>query len=115
MTWVLVIVASLVLLATLAAVLIGRSVRLADARAAREATVREPNFVVDPATAPSGHRAALVLPFRPERRADANIAAPRPAGRDTPTIPGLPVARPPAPGAGTGGSHVDPIRKTGLA
>jgi hypothetical protein len=115
MTWVLVIVASWVLLAALAAVLIGRSVRLADARAAREATVHEPNFVVDPATAPSGLHAATVLPFPLERRAEADGSAPPPAGRDAPTVPGLPVVRPPAPGAGTSGTHDDPIRKTGLA
>ena len=112
MTWVLVIGAGWVLLAALAALVIGRSVRLADAKAAAEAAAEEPNFVVDPATAPSGLPAATVLPFRAPAAADGHAARPV---RDTPTIPGIPVARPPAPGAGRTGSQQDPIRRTGLA
>ena len=53
MTWVLVIGVGWLLLAALVAVVIGRSVRLADAKAAAEASADEPNFVVDPATAPT--------------------------------------------------------------
>ena len=113
MTWVLVIGVGWVLLAALVAVVIGRSVRLADKKAAAESSADEPNFVVDPATAPGGIPAATVLPFptvSPEAEAKP---APRPV-RDTPTVPGIPVARPPAPGARNGGRKSDPLRKTGL-
>jgi hypothetical protein len=114
MTWVLVIGAGWLLLAALIAVLIGRSVRLADARAAAHAQPDEPNFVVDPATTPRGFPAATVLPF-PATNGDAAQAPVQPSeGRDTPTVPGIPVARPPAPGAHNGGSQIRPIRKTGL-
>jgi hypothetical protein len=113
MTWVLVIGVGWVLLAALVAVVIGRGVRLADRQAAGESSADEPNFVVDPATAPRGMPAATILPFpatSPEAEAKP---VPRPV-RDTPTVPGIPVARPPAPGAGNGGSKSDPVRKTGL-
>lgn len=113
MTWVLVIGAAWLLLAALAAVVIGRSVRLADARAAAHAERDEPNFVVDPATGPGRSPSATVLPFRtPGTQEHAPLHPP--TSRDTPTVPGIPVARPPAPGAHTTGSTSDPIRKTGL-
>lgn len=108
MTWVLVIGAGWLLLAVLVAVVVGRSVRLADARAAAEASGEEPNFVIDPVALPGG----TVLPFPAALADDAQPSA-RPA-RDTPTIPGIPVARPPAPGARNGGSQSDPLRRTGL-
>ncbi len=110
MTWVLAIGAGWMLLAVLVAVVIGRSVRLADAKAAAE---DEPNFVVDPATSPTGLPAATVLPFPP-----APVDHSRPLSRqvrDTPTIPGIPVARPPAPGVGKGSHQSDSVRKSGLA
>jgi hypothetical protein len=113
MTWVLVIGVGWLLLAALVAVVIGRSVRPADAKAAAEASADEPNFVVDPATAPMGFPAATVLPF-PAVAAEEHRPPARPV-RDTPTIPGIPVARPPAPGARRSGSHEDPIRRSGLA
>jgi len=112
MTWVLVIGVGWLLLAALVAVVIGRSVRVADARAA-EQVVDEPNFVVDPATVPGGVPVATVLPF-PAPAADDTRPPARPV-RDTPTIPGIPAARPPAPGAGRAGGHDDRIRRTGLA
>lgn len=112
MTWVLVIGAGWLLLATLIAVLIGRSVRLADARAAADAVHEGPNFVVDPATVPGGFPAATVLPF-PATPGDAvQPSAARPA--DPSTVPGIPVARPKAPGARNSGGHADQIRRTGL-
>jgi hypothetical protein len=114
MTWVLVIGAAWLLLAALAAVVIGRSVRLADARAAARAEPDEPNFVVDPAIAPSGFPPARILPFRTVSHEEQAPLHP-PTSRDTPTVPGIPVARPPAPGAHTTGSQTDPIRKSGLA
>ena len=108
----LVIGAGWLLLAALVAVVIGRSVRLADAKAAAEVSTDEPNFVVDPATVPGGMPIATVLPF-PAAAADDDLPAPRPV-RDTPTIPGIPVARPPAPGAGRAGGQQDQVRRTGL-
>jgi hypothetical protein len=108
MTWVLAIGAAWLVLALLLAVLIGRSVRLADARARADAELDEPNFVVDPATAPRGFPAATFLP----PGAGAHDA-PSP-GWDTPTIPGIPVARPPARGTRSTGSQIDPIRRSGL-
>ena len=113
MTWVLVIGVGWLLVAALLAVVIGRSVRLADAKAAAEVSADEPNFVVDPATSPRGIPSASILPF-PASAADANHPPARQI-RDTPTIPGIPVARPPAPGAGRTGGQQDPIRKTNLA
>ncbi|GAA3180901.1 hypothetical protein GCM10010531_38830 [Blastococcus jejuensis] len=114
MTWVLVIGAGWLLLAALIAVLIGRSVRLADARAAAEAERDEPNFAVDPATEPGGSPAGTVLPF-PATAGDAPpTPAPRPSTGDAPTIPGIPVARPGAPRAQESGSQTDPIRRTGI-
>ena len=113
MTWVLVIGVGWLLLAALVAVVIGRSVRLADAKAAAEAAADEPNFVVDPATAPRGIPAATILPF-PTASTEDSGSTPRPI-RDTPTIPGIPVARPPAPGVGHSGGQPDQIRRTGLA
>ena len=113
MTWVLVIGVGWLLLAALVAVVIGRSVRLADAKAAAEGAADEPNFVVDPATAPRGFPAATVLPF-PAAAADDGRPSQRPV-RDVPTIPGIPVARPPAPGLGHDGGQQDQIRRTGLA
>ena len=83
MTWVLVIGVGWLLLAALVAVVIGRSVRLADAKAAAEASADEPNFVVDPATAPMGFPAARVLPFpapaaeEAARRPDRSATPPR--------------------------------------
>ncbi len=114
MTWVLVIGAGWLLLAVLTAVVIGRSVRLADARSDEDAAAGERNFIVDPATPPDGS-AATILPFPAAGPEGGHSATPRPATHDTPTIPGIPAARPPAPGAGRSGSEVDPIRKTGLA
>lgn len=112
MTWVLAIGAGWLLLAALIAVLIGRSVRLADARAAADAVRDEPNFVVDPTTLPGGSPAGTVLPF-PAPAGDAS-PTPRPATGDTPTVPGIPVARPGAPRAQESGSQTDPIRRTGI-
>jgi hypothetical protein len=112
MTWVLVIGAAWLALALPVAVLIGRSVRLADARARADAELDEPNFVVDPATAPRGFPAAKVLPPRAGAH-DAPSPSPSP-GWDTPTIPGIPVARPPARGTRNTGSQIDPIRRSGL-
>jgi hypothetical protein len=113
MTWVLVIGVGWVLLAALVAVVIGRSVRLADARAAKE-MADEPNFVVDPATRPGGIPAATILPFPPVSADDAARPKASPV-RETPTVPGIPVARPPAPGVRNGRTQSDPVRKTGLA
>jgi hypothetical protein len=113
MTWVLVIGATWLVLAALIAVLIGRSVRLADDRAAENAAADEPNFVIDPATAPRGFPAATVLPFPPPSAEDPQTQMQPPPVRDTPTVPGIPVARPQAPGAGEPGSQIDPIRKSG--
>ena len=97
MTWVLVIGAGWLLLAVLVSVLIGRSVRLADEAASADTSVTEPNFVAAPATPMHGMpTASQVL-------------------HDPPTIPGLPVARPPAPGADRSAEQVDPVRRTGLA
>jgi hypothetical protein len=111
MTWVVVIGSGWLLLATLIAMLIGRSVRLADARAAADAV--QPNFVVDP-EAPDAPSGATVLPFR----TPVSEAAPSPARHrnvDPPTLPGIPVARPQVPGAQKSGGRSDPIRHTGLA
>ena len=113
MTWVLVIGVGWLLLAVLAAVVIGRSVRLADVKAAAEPSADEPNFVVDPATSPRDHPSASILPF-PASKADGKPPSSRPI-RDTPTIPGIPAARPPAPGVGRPGGQQDPIRKTNRA
>ena len=113
MTWVLAIGAGWLLLATLIAVLIGRSVRLADAHAAADAVHHEPNFVVDPVTAPAGFAAASVLPFPAIVGDAAQAPTPRPAA-DPSTVPGIPVARPKAPGAHKSGGHADQIRRTGL-
>jgi hypothetical protein len=112
MTWVLVIGAAWLALALPVAVLIGRSVRLADARARADAQLDEPNFVVDPATAPRGFPAATFLPSGTGAH-DAQTPLPS-AGWDTPTIPGIPVARPPARGTRSTGSQIDPIRTSGL-
>ena len=111
MTWVLVIGAGWVLLAALTAVVIGRAVSLADARAAAEAS-DESN--VDGSAGPGRISGASVLRFPASSPADASVPAPRPAVRDTPTVPGIPAARPPAPGARNGGSDIDQIRRTGL-
>lgn len=113
MTWPLVIGAGWLLLAVLVAVVIGRSVRLADARAVAEANGEEPNFVVDPMTSPRGLPAGTVLPFRTLSGLDSDDhAAARPVVGDTPTIPGIPVARPQAPGTRNGGNNGDVIRRT---
>jgi len=114
MTWVLVIGAGWLLLAALVAVVIGRSVRLADAKAAADTAAEEPNFVVDPATSPRGLPAATVLPFPAQSPEDGQDSASRPSVRHTPTIPGIPVARPPAPGAHNRGGNGDAIRRTGI-
>jgi hypothetical protein len=100
MGWVWIVAAGWLPLATGVAVLIGRSVRLADQKAA-DGGVEEVNVLVDrppltiaPGSAdlPEGGTAGV---------ADTgdSPAAPEPptprAGRDAPTIPGIPAARPP--------------------
>src|SRR3954466_9233337 len=85
MGWVLVIGASWLLLSVLTAVVIGRSVRLADLRAetAAEASAPEPNFVVDNA------------PLHVVQAPEAELPAAAPPQREAPdTIPGIPAARP---------------------
>jgi hypothetical protein len=84
MSWVIIGAAWLVL-AVLLALLIGRTVRIADAQEANDAA-DEPNFVIDPspvgtATWPDGWD----IPLHP------------PTDRDHTTIPGLPVSRPSPP------------------
>jgi hypothetical protein len=85
MSWVLLGAAWLVLGLALA-VLIGRSIREADERMADD----EPNVVVDPAPADEPPEA------EPAVEAEPAAAVERPLPREAPTVPGLPVARPPA-------------------
>jgi hypothetical protein len=93
MEWVWILGAIWVLLAIGIALLIGRSIRLADRKAARAHGVprERPNFVVD-------ERPLHVLPPpAPPSPAEPPPAAPPPArsaGRDAPTVPGIPSARP---------------------
>jgi hypothetical protein len=105
MSWVLVIGAGWLLLSVLTAVVIGRSVRMADQRAesAADAPTTEPNFVVDspqlhvvppPATQPP------VIPAPPRQAPD--------------TIPGIPAARPKLVKPPVPRSENLPARKTGL-
>lgn len=100
MTWVLVIAVGWLVLATLTAMLIGRSVRLADAQEAAGSMHDEPNFVVDPGTAPGGLSATEAPVLRP--------------AAEPPTVPGIPVARPKAPGARGDTGGTGRIRRTGL-
>ncbi|MCW2699970.1 MAG: hypothetical protein JWQ45_1505 [Blastococcus sp.] len=99
MDWVWIVGAAWVLLAAGLAPLIGRSIGLADRKAAGIA-LDAPNFIVDRPPLP-------VLPGRPEGVAHDGLSvqnpapedSPRPArhgiARDAPTIPGIPAARPP--------------------
>jgi hypothetical protein len=84
MGWVLVIGSSWLLLSVLTALLIARSVRLADLKAeqATKEASTEPNFVVD------------VPHLRPVGAKEAAEAVTPPKPRDAPTIPGIPSARP---------------------
>jgi hypothetical protein len=93
MIWVLVGAAWLVL-ALLVAVLIGRSVRIADRRAAADAAA-EANFVVDSAASHAAPHAASAgaPPVTTAETSGPDLPAPT---YDTPTIPGIPVARPSA-------------------
>lgn len=109
MSWVLLGAAWLVL-ALAVGILIGRSIREADART----TTDEPNFVVDPAeadVAPAAEAGADA-----DREADVETppkptveTPPRPP-REAPTVPGLPVARP---AAGAPGSRTPRVPRPG--
>jgi hypothetical protein len=96
MNWVLAVAAAWFVVAGLVAVLIGRSVRLADRKAeadAAKATIAEdsPNFVVD--AAPPVETDVGVEPVAEGRPAEPRSAA----GRARPNVP---TARPPEPGPG---------------
>ena len=115
MTWVLVAGAAWLVIALLSAILIGRSIHLADSRAATDA--RPDRSMPDLATVDSP--SVLSIPrIRPltstVAQGDAHPPAP-PTTHDTPTLPGIPVARPPAPGA-KGAKDEEParLRQTGL-
>jgi hypothetical protein len=102
MDWMFIVAPAWLMLAIGLAVLIGRSVRQADGKAS-ENEPEAPNFIVD--------RPPLVIapdPVPPARPAP-------PSGRDAPTIPALPSARPPAGRPGV--PHAPrrrPSRRTGL-
>jgi hypothetical protein len=102
MSWVLVIGAGWLLLSVLTALLIARSVRLADDKAevAAEAAA-EPNFVVD------------VPHLRPVASTDDTAPPAAAIPRDTPTIPGIPSARPKL-GKPAVSRRDRPARRTGL-
>jgi hypothetical protein len=94
MNWVLAVAAAWFALAGLVAVLIGRSIRLADRKAeadAAKATIAEesPNFVVD--AAPPVESDVGVEPVPEGRPAEPRSAAER-------THPNVPTIRPPEPG-----------------
>jgi hypothetical protein len=100
MGWVWIVAAVWVPLAIGVAVLIGRSVRLADRKAA-DGSVEEVNVLVDrpPLTIASGSADLPVdgtagVAVTGDSPAETEPPAPR-AGRDAPTIPGIPAARPP--------------------
>jgi hypothetical protein len=112
MGWVIIAAAAWLLVAVWLAVVIGRSLRLADVTAQGEWAGDAPNFVVDrapPATAPDAppSERPAAMPSeqpsaQPSPRADADEPGPgpdqpasAPGSREAPTIPGLPVARPP--------------------
>jgi hypothetical protein len=92
MTWVLVIGVGWLLLAPLMAVVIGRSLHLADTTGT-EASFGVPNLVVDRATTRSGI-AAATYPC-PSAPLDEGHPTAGPV-RDTPKTHGIPVPRPPA-------------------
>jgi hypothetical protein len=104
MSWVLVIGAGWLLLSVLTAVVIGRSVRMADVRAqaAADAPATEPNFVVD----------APQLQVVQPPAAEPPAATPQRQGPDT--IPGIPSARPKLVKPPVPRSENLPARKTGL-
>lgn len=84
MGWVLIAAAAWLLLGLGLALLIGRSIRLVDRRAAEDETDAA-NFVVD--------RPVLVSAPEPPRPPVSETPAGQ--GREAPTIPGLPASRPP--------------------
>jgi hypothetical protein len=81
MTWVLIAVATWLLLSIVVALLVGRSIRLADREEERAAHAGAPNFTVDPAPLPPS----------------AAIAAAEPAADDTPPPAAAPSTPPPSP------------------
>ena len=87
MGWMWAVGAAWLLVGAVAALLIGRSIRIADRKSAERAA-DAPNFVVD--------RPPLTLLPKPPDTGPPSPAEQRPpsAGREAPTIPGLPVARP---------------------
>jgi hypothetical protein len=115
MGWVWIVAAGWVLLAVCAAVLISRSVALADRKSAEEKASRldEPNIVMDPSPlrlAPEPAPDPSPAPVE----AEAKPASERSA-REAPTIPGLPSARPPVgpPAVPRTGQQL-PRRRSGL-
>jgi hypothetical protein len=101
MTWVLVIGVGWLLLAPLMAVVIGRSLRLADTTES-EAWFGAPNFLADPATTRSGMAAATYSSA--SAPVDDGPSTARPV-RGTPETHGIPVPRPPAQALGRSGSE----------
>jgi hypothetical protein len=91
MNWVLVAIAVWLLFGVVLGVLIGRSVRIADARESWDADLDEPNFIVD---LPRIDKVADSLPESSVNEAETPLHPP--TSRDRSTIPGLPVARPSA-------------------
>ncbi len=105
MDWFWILGAVWVLLAIALALLIGRSIRLADRKAARGRGVPTdgPNLVVDdrplhalPPPAPPDPLEARDTATDPGQNTSAAPQPPAPgsAGRDAPTVPGIPSARP---------------------
>jgi hypothetical protein len=86
MGWVWAVGAAWLLLGAVIALLIGRSIVFADRKSADRAK-DVPEVTVD--------RPPLTLLPKPPA-APPEPSPPQPAGRETPTIPGLPTARPPA-------------------
>jgi hypothetical protein len=112
MDGVLVVGAMWLALAVLLALLIGRALRLADARDAVTAVGNAPEVVLGPATVPHGFPAPPA-PL-PASVTDEQPPGPRSAPRSSPTVPGIPAARPSAPGARGSAPRSTPIRKAGL-
>ena len=107
MSWVLVIGVVWLVLAVLLALLIGRSVHLADLREGLAAGADEPNFVVDrPAVEPTPRPTGP-----PTTAAGSPTPSPGPASRDPSTIPGIPAARPSAARPGVPAPKRGPSRR----
>ena len=90
MGWMWAVGAAWLLLGAVIALLIGRSIVFADRKSADRAK-DVPEVTVD-------KRPLTLLPKPPNVRPpnEAEPSPPQPASRETPTIPGLPTARPPA-------------------